>query len=315
MKLCNRAACCAALVVTSGMVLADGFRGHHGGPHIDQNELNLEIETFNIGDSKSIGGDAVMSATGIRLESEYEMKNGISFAFGYELWRYNWSSTLNMPFAPGTTATPWSEFTTYQFGMAYEHEYSDQWEFNYYIEAETSFEKEMANSNEYELGADFSYEHSKSWTTTINVNYEYLDAEGAELGLDLEIEWNDHATEGWSGEFEISSEFPESMIRYHFNSRLSAAVFYGDGGTNTIRLSDTSPLPGLQGGYLEDEYTTIGFRVDYGIHKGGKLSFNLQQNSNRLLSFQRTGVEEDITYQFEDSVEFFMRYTLEFYPD
>ena len=266
-------------------------------------ESNIEIEYFTTGASKSNIGNAQTSTTGLLLETEYE-NNDISFSFNYERWNYNWTNPGSLPFVSGSARVPWSTFTTLQFGFAYEDEINDKWELNYYIEAESSYEKEKSKSNEYEAGVDFIYEASDEWTFTINANYEYLDAEGAEIGVDLEIEWNHDKKDGWSAEFEISSEFPETSLTYHFTREFSTTLFYNESGTNTIRLSDSSPVIGMQGGYFEDEYNSLGIQVNYEFARESYLSFALQQNSGRIFSFTNsTGGETEITYEFSDVIE------------
>ncbi len=276
-------------------------------------ESDVEIEFFSVGDSKSNIGDAQMGTSGIRVETQYE-KNDKVFSFNYERWNYTWKNPEALAFSSGT-ASPWSTFNTFQFGFAYEQEFANQWELFYYIEAESSFEKETSASREYEAGIDFTYEPSKNWAFTLNTNLEYLDGdpEGVELGVDLEIEWNHKAKEGWSGEFEVSSEFPETTLRYHFNRAFSTAVFYNESGTNTIRLSDSSPIPGMQGGYLEDQYNALGIKLNFEVVPENYLSFSLQQNSGRQLSLtDKTGRVEEVLYDFGDSVEFSIQYSSNF---
>jgi len=264
-------------------------------------DSSIEVEYFSMGDSKSNIGNAQADTSGVLVQTEYE-KNDIVFSFNYERWKYNWTNPENLPFISGT-ATPWSNFTTLQFGIAFEQEINDDWELNYYAEAETSFEKETGGSNEYEVGIDFIFEPSEEWAYTLNVNMEYLDATGGELGVDFEIEWNHDKKEGWSGEFELSSEFPETSLTYHFTREFSTTMFYGEGGTNTIRLSDSSPVTGMQAGYFEDEYTRLGIRLDYEFAVESYLTFSLQQNSDRSFSFiDRTGRAET-SYEFADTSE------------
>ena len=264
-------------------------------------DSSIEVEYFSMGGSKSNIGNAQADTSGVLVQTEYE-KNDIVFSFNYERWKYNWTNPENLPFISGT-ATPWSNFTTLQFGIAFEQEINDDWELNYYAEAETSFEKETGGSNEYEVGIDFIFEPSEEWAYTLNVNMEYLDATGGELGVDFEIEWNHDKKEGWSGEFELSSEFPETSLTYHFTREFSTTMFYGEGGTNTIRLSDSSPVTGMQAGYFEDEYTSLGIRLDYEFAVESYLTFSLQQNSDRSFSFiDRTGRAET-SYEFADTSE------------
>ncbi len=126
------------------------------GGHSDSGvESNIEIEFFSVGDSKSNIGNAQVGTSGVLIEAEYE-KNDLSFSFGFERWNYNWSNSESLPFVSGITSTPWSTFNTLQFGAAYEQEVNDQWELQYYVEAESSFEKERSQSNEYEVGVDFT---------------------------------------------------------------------------------------------------------------------------------------------------------------
>ncbi len=285
-----------------------------GGSHADNDnnaEIEMEIDYFNIGSSKSNTANSEMATSGVMFESQYE-KNNTTFSFGYERWNYRWTNPENLPFGSGVARDPWGPFTTLQFGFAYEQEPRKNWELRYYLEAESSYEKEMSNSYEYEAGIDFNYEPSHNWSYTLNVNLEYLDADGAELGVDFEIEWNHHAKEGWSGEFEISSEFPESLLRYHFTKEFATAVYYGEGGTNTIRLSDNSTLPGLKGAYLEDEYTTFGLRLDYEFAPEQLLSFSLQKNTGRQLSFSGPKGGTEKIYKFDDSTEFLVKYSHSF---
>ncbi len=298
-----------SLLGVPAVVAANG--GGHG--HADAPELEVEIDLFRIGDSISNVGNAQTDASGVRLESQYEINNKI-FSLGFERWNYSWTNPGSLPFTAGTASDPWNTFNTIQLGFAYEHEVSKHLELLYYLEAESSFEKEMDSSREYEAGIDFSYTPSDNWTYTLNVNLESLDAEseGAELGVDLEIEWNHHANEGWSGEFEISSEFPETTLRYHFTKAFSTAAFFSEGGTNTIRLSDSSPVIGMQGGYLEDEYNSIGMKFEYELAHESYFSFSLQQNSDRTLTFtDRAGLTET-TYGFGDSVEMSFQFSQEF---
>ncbi len=280
------------------------------GGHSDSGaETNIEIEFFSIGDSKSNVGNSQVGTSGVLIEAEYE-NNDISFSFGYERWNYNWSNSESLPFVSGIASTPWSTFNTLQFGAAYEQDINDQWELQYYVEAESSFEKETSQSNEYEAGIDFTYEASKEWHFTLNTNYEYLDAEGGELGVDLEIEWNHDSKDGWSGEFEISSEFPETSLTYHFTEGFSTTMFYNESGTNTIRLSDSSPVTGMQGGYLEDEYNSLGIQLDYELVPESSLSFSIQKNTGRRLSFtDSAGGEGESIYKFGDTNEISMKYS------
>jgi len=265
-------------------------------------DSSIDIEYFNMDDSKSNIGNAQVGTSGVLVQTEYEI-NDIVLSFNYERWKYSWKNPENLPFVSGTTATPWNNFNTLQLGIAFEREINDEWELNYYLEAESSFEKETSASNEYEAGIDFIYEPSEEWAYTLNVNLEYLDATGGELGVDLEIEWNHDKKEGWSGEFELSSEFPETSLTYHFTKAFSTTMFYGEGGTSTIRLSDSSPVTGMQGGYFEDEYTSLGARLDYEFAPESYLTFSFQQNSERNFSFvDRTGRIET-AYEFADTVE------------
>ena len=292
---------------TSSVVFADaaGVNRHH---HDGDVESNIEIEYFNAGDSKSKTGNAQVGTSGILIEAEYEQNNMV-FTLGYEQWNYNWTNPENLPFISDTFSDPWSSFTTLQFGFAYEHGINDEWELNYYVEAESSYEKETSGSNEYELGVDFTYEASKAWIFTLNLNYEYLDSEGGELGVDFGIEWNHDTKDGWSGEFEISTEFPETSLTYHFIEELSTTMFYNESGTNTIRLSDSSPVTGMQGGYLEDEYNSIGIQLNYELAEEGYLSFSVQRNMDRQLSFSDSSGGEGSTYKFDDSTELSIMYS------
>ncbi len=283
---------------------------HSSGPAAD-NEGNIEIELFSTSDSKSSIGNTQVGTSGLLVETEYELNNMI-FSFNYERWNYSWSNPENLPFASGITGDPWSTFNTLQFGFAYEQELNNRWEFNYYLEAESSYEKETSGSREYEAGVDFIYEPSKNWTYTFNVNYEYLDAEGGEIGVDVGIEWNHDTKEGWSGEIELSSEFPEMSLRYHFTQAFSTSIFYNESGTNTIRLSDSSPVPGMQGGYFEDEYNSLGVQLDYEFTPKRHLSFRLQQNSGRTFNFLDKSGTVGTVYEFGDSVEAMVKYSHEF---
>ena len=265
-------------------------------------ESSIEVEYFSMGDASSNIGDAQVGASGLLVQTEYETDD-IVFSFNYERWNYNWTNPASLPFVSGTGDAPWSTFNTLQFGLAYEHEINDKWEFNYYVEAESSFEKETSGSNEYEVGIDFVYKASDTWTYILNVNMEYLDATGGELGVDLEIEWNHARKEGWSGEFEISSEFPETSLTYHFTKAISTTMFYGEGGTNTIRLSDSSLVTGMQGGYFEDEYSRFGMRLDYEFAHESYLSFSVQQNTDRSFSFIGKSGKVETSYEFADTVE------------
>ncbi len=267
-------------------------------------ESSIEIEYFSMGGSESNIGNAQVDTSGILIQTEYETNNKV-FSFNYERWNYNWTNPGSLPFVSGIADVPWSTFNTLQFGFAYEQEIKDEWEFNYYIEAESSFEKETSGSNEYEIGVDFIYEPSKEWAYTVNVNLEYLDATGGELGVDFEIEWNHDKKEGWSGEFEISSEFPETSLTYHFTKALSTTILYSEGGTSTIRLSDSSPVTGMQGGYFEDEYQSLGFGVDFEFSRESYVSFMLQKNTRRRFSFVDSSGKEktETTYEFADTIE------------
>ncbi|HHI93797.1 MAG TPA: hypothetical protein ENK04_09870 [Gammaproteobacteria bacterium] len=283
------------------VVLADATDATNAPHHA---ESSIEIEYFRISDSTLNVGNAQVDTSGVLVQSEYETNNMV-FTFNYERWNYNWTNSRDIIFVSDVDSVPWSTFNTLQFGFAYEHEIGDDWEFNYYIEAESSFEKEMSESNEYELGVDFIYEPTKAWAYTLNVNLEYLDATGAELGVDFEIEWNHDKKEGWSGEFEISSEFPETSLTYHFTRKFSTTMFYGEGGTNTIRLSDSSPVAGMQGGYFEDEYNSSGIRLDYEFTYESYLSFSFQQNTRRRFSFVDSSGKEkmETTYGLADTTE------------
>ncbi|MCF6325104.1 MAG: hypothetical protein L3J89_12415 [Gammaproteobacteria bacterium] len=292
---------CIFIFSFPAVVLADATDstgGHHG------NESSIQIDYFSLGDSKSAIGNTQVGAAGMRIEAEYEMSD-VAFSFGFERWKYNWTNPESLPFVSGVTDTPWSTFNTLQFGLAYEQEINDRWELNYYVEAESSYEKETSASREYEAGIDFTYEPSKAWSYTLNVNMEYLDATGGELGVDLEIEWNHDKKEGWSGEFEISSEFPETSLSYHFTRALSTTMFYSENGTNTIRLSDSSPVTGMQGGYFEDEYNSIGMKINYEFLPESYVTVGLQQNSGRRFSFvDSTGNDaSEISYEFSDAIE------------
>jgi len=267
-------------------------------------ESSIDIEYFNMSDSNSKAGNSQVSTSGALIQTEYETNNMV-ISFNYERWKYNWKDFQGVPFVTGTARVPWSTFTTLQLGLAYEQELEGDWEFNYYVEAESSFEKEMRNSNEYEAGIDFIYEPSDAWHYTLNLNLEYLDASGGELGVDFEIEWNHDKKDGWSGEFEISSEFPESSMTYHFTKAHSNTLFYSEGGTNTIRLSNSSPVAGMQGGYFEDGYKSLGLRYDYEFSRESYVSFIFQRNTGRSFSFVDSSGRDDreMGYQFSDTTE------------
>jgi len=294
---------------TSWVAYADvGVNRHHKDNHA---EGSIEIEYFNAGDSKSSTENAKVGTDGILIEAEYETNNMV-FTFGYEKWNYNWKNSEILSFVSNTAADPWSTFTTLQLGFAYEHEINDQWELNYYIEAESSYEKETSGSNEYEMGVDFTYEASKAWIFTLNTNYEYLDAEGGELGVDFGIEWNHDKKEGWSGEFEISTEFPETSLTYHFIEEFSTTIFYNESGTNTIRLSDSTVVTAMQGGYLEDEYNSFGVQFNYELADEGYLSLSIQRNMNRQFSFTDSSGAEASTYKIDDGTELSIMYSYTF---
>ena len=266
-----------------------------------KSESNIEIEYFSVGGSKSNTSNAQAAASGVIVQTEYE-KNDMVFSFNFERWDYKWSNPENLPFISGSTGVPWSSFNTLQFGLAYEQEINNQWEVNYYVEAESSFEKEISNSKEFETGLDVIYDWSENWAYTLNFNLEYLDASETELGMDFEIEWNHDRKDGWSGEFEISSEFPETSLTYHYTPAISTTMFLNESGTSTIRLADSTPVIGMRGGYFEDEYNSIGMKIDYEFAHESYLTFSLQQNTNRRLSFtDRTGIES--SYEFSDSME------------
>lgn len=284
--------------------------GHHRGT--EAAEIEAEISLIGVGDAKSSVGNASVGTAGVIIETEYE-KNNMVYSFNYERWKYNWTNPENLPFISGTTANPWSTFNTLQFGFGYEQELTDHWELVYIVEAESSFEKETSNSNEYELGIDIEYKPSGRWAFVLNGNYEYLDATGGEFGMDLEILWNHHSKEGWSGEIEISSEFPESNLNYHFTRAFSMTLFYGEGGTSTIRLANDTPVTGMQGGYLEDEYQSIGTRFSYELAHESYLSFSIQKNFNRQLTFiDGTGSDVETNYSFEDAIGATLSYELQF---
>ncbi len=294
---------------TSHIIYADtGANRHHLTGHA---ESKVEVKYFNAGNSTFDSGSSSVNTSGVLLEAEYE-SNDMVFSFGYENWNYQWTTPETLPFVNSTGRKPWTTFTTFQLGFSYEHEISEQWEFNYYVEAESSYERESSNSNEYEVGVDFSYEASDAWVFTVNLNYEYLDAEGGELGADFGIEWNHDKKEGWSGEFEISSEFPETSITYHFIKEFSTTLFYNESGTNTIRLSDDSPVIDMQAGYFEDEYNSIGLQFSYELAQAGKLSLLIQRNMNRTLNFADSSGENNPTYKFDDVTELSIKYSYTF---
>ena len=121
---------------------------------------SVEIEYFSIGNSKSNVGNAQVGTSGVLVQTEYE-KDDMVFSFNLERWNYNWKNPESLPFVSGLAGAPWSTFNTLQFGFVYEQEMDELWEFNYYVEAESSFEKETSGSNEYEVGVDVIYEPSK----------------------------------------------------------------------------------------------------------------------------------------------------------
>ena len=278
-------------------VLADATDGGDD----DEIEASIEMDLVTIGNAQSQAGNAAVGASGLLLEAEYEGES-IAFSLGLERWQYDWTNPENLPFISGTTTAPWSTFNTLQFGVAYETEgFDERWEFSYYAEAESSFEKEMSASYEYELGVDVNYELSESWHVSFVPNFEYLDAEGGEFGMDIEIEWNHDKKDGWSGEYELSTEFPETSMSYHFTPAFSTTLFLSESGTSTIRLSDSSPVIGMAGGYLEDEIQTIGARLSYEAANESYLSFSIQQNMQRQLTFiDARGVES--AYSLGDSL-------------
>ena len=285
-----------------------------GGVHADDGgELNVEIEYFNTSSSKSTIGNTEAQSSGLRFETEYE-KNNIAYSFAYERWSYDWTNPENFPIDSGGSA-PWDTFGSLQFGFEYEHGIGDDWELTYYAEAESSYEKERGRSNEYELGVGINYELSDAWHYTLSLNVEYLDATSEmEVGGEVEIEWNHDSRDGWSGEFEISDEFPESNVDYHFTEDFSTSFFYYEGGTNTMRLSDGSPVEGMQGGYIEDEYRSLGIGFNYEYADHSYVSFSVQQNFDRSMSFvDSTGLEatETIVY-FDDSPEVSLRISYTF---
>jgi len=262
----------------------DSSRGHHG------NETNIQIDYISLGDSKSSIGSAQVGTTGVRIESEYEM-DGVTFLFGYERWKYDWTNPESLPFISEMGRAPWSTFNTLQFGFAYEQEINDTWELNYYVEAESSFEKETSASREYETGVDITYEPSAEWSFTLNINLEYLDATGSEIGADVEVEWRHDSKDGWSAELEIGGDLPETTLTYHFFPTISASMFYNERGTSLIRLSDSSPVTGSQGGYLEDEYASFGLQLNYEFAYESYLTFSVQQNTGRSFTIvDRLGV-------------------------
>lgn len=296
--------------VFPAVVFADATDGrdHHGA---SDTETNVEIEYVSVGDSRSSVGDSTVKTSGILLEAEYE-NNNVGFTLGLERWNYQWTNPENLPFINDTNTTPWSTFNTVQLGFSYEQEINKQWELGYYVEAESSFEKQTSGSNEYEIGLDIEYELSDSWNFTLNTNYEYLDADGGEFGMDIEVTWNHHSKEGWSGEFEISSEFPESSLTYHFSKAFSTTMFYNDSGTSTIRLADNSPVIGMQGGYLEDEYQSIGTRFSYEWGHESYISLSVQRNFNRQMAFLDKTGKVETNYNFEDTFGMSLITSIEF---
>jgi len=275
---------------------------HHSARHI---ETNISAEFITIGDSKLDNGNAQVGTSGIVIEGEYE-KNEISITYGYEQWDYNWINSEALPFISGANSVPWSTFNVFQFGIGYEQEKKDKWELHYYVDVESSFEKEMSGSREYEMGIDFTYAPTLEWSYTFSISSEYQDAPGGELELGggLEIEWNHDKKDGWSGEAELDFEFPEINMSYHFARQVSTTLFYNEGGTNAVRLSDNSPVAGMQGGYVEDSYKGFGARFRYEFSHESYVSFSLQKNTGRTLTFADSlGNETGATYSFEDTVQ------------
>ncbi len=300
---------CSEITSAHGVHDREGHRGEHDDD--DSEELTVEVDYFNIGSSRYSTGIAEMEASGARIETEREIDR-ITLSLNYERWQYSWKNSGYLPFMTGSGPGPWTAFNTFQFGIEYEHDIRNRWKILYYAEAESSFEEEMSNANEYEIGVDFIFEQSGKLTYMLNVNWEYLDAEGSELGVDMEIEWNSHVEKGWSVDFEISSEFPESSISYHFSDAISAAIFYTEGGTNTIRLSNKSPVMDMQRGYMEDEYIGIGFRLAFELGDENHLSFSVQQNSEREISFIDSSGSIRRSYRFSNAYEFGLRFTYDF---
>jgi len=276
---------------------------HHSTRHV---ETNISAEFFTIGDSKLNNGNAQVGTSGVVIEGEYE-KNEMFISYGYEQWNYNWANSEAAPFISGTNRVPWSTFNVLQFGIGYEQE-KGNWELSYFFDVESSFEKEMSGSSEYEIGANFSYEPSLEWSYTFSISAEYQDAPGGELELGggLEIEWNHDKKDGWSGEVELEDEFPEISMSYHFIRQISTTLFYNEGGTNAVRLSDTSPVAvaGMQGGYVEDSYKGFGARLRYEFSHESYVLFSLQKNTGRTLTVEDgLGNETGATYRFEDTVQ------------
>ena len=286
-----------------------GGHGAHAGPEVP--ERNVGIEVIGVGDTRSVLGNASVRTTGVLIETEYE-RNYKVFSLNFERWQYDWTNPQNLPFVSGTAADPWKNFYTVQLGFEYEQEINRKLELYYYIEAESTFEREMSNSNEYEIGMDFEYEANKDWTFVLNFNYEYLDSEGGELGMDMEIEWKPHNQKGWSGVFEVSSEFPESSLTYHFNKSFSTSFFLGEGGSNTVRLSDTSPVTGMQGGYLEDEFRRAGVRFSYHWGHESYLSFSIENNFDRQMTFVDKSGNIEVDYAFKDVMGASLYFSYEF---
>lgn len=276
---------------------------HHSARHV---ETNISAEIFAIGDSKLNNGNTQVGTSGVAIEGEYE-KNEMSISYGYEQWNYNWANSEAAPFISGTNRVPWSTFNVLQFGIGYEQEKGD-WELNYFFDVESSFEKEMSGSREYEMGVDITYEPSLEWSYTFSISSEYQDAPGGELelGVGLEIEWNHDKKDGWSGEAELDDEFPEINMSYHFTRQVSTTLFYNEGGTNAVRLSDNSPVAvaGMQGGYVEDSYKEFGAGIRFEFSHESYVSFSLQKITGRAITFEDgLGNETGSTYRFEDAVQ------------
>ncbi len=275
---------------------------HHSARHV---ETNVSAELFTIGNSKLNNGNAQVGTSGVVIEGEYE-KNEMSISYGYEQWNYNWANSEAAPFISGTNLVPWSTFNVFQLGVGYEKDISDDWEVNYFFDVESSFEKEMSGSRDYEMGVDLTYATSLEWSYTFSISSEYQDSPGGELefGASLEIEWNHDKKDGWSGEAEFDGELPEISMSYHFTRQVSTTLFYNEGGTSAVRLSDTSPVAGMQGGYVEDSYKVSGAGLRYEFSHESYVSFSLQKNTGRVLAFDNgLGNEIGAKYSLEDTVQ------------
>jgi len=274
-------------------------------------EGSIETRLFNIGDSKSKLGSAQVGTTGVMIDGEYKT-NHLIFSAGIERLTYSWKNPSTLPFSSGMSGDPWASFNVLKLGFAYEHYIDKQWEYTYYIETESSYEEQISRSYRSEAGIKFLYEPTKTWAYTLVLNLENTDAEGADVGYDIEIEWNGDTREGWSAKLQVSTQFPESMLSYHFTRSFTTSIFYLEGGTNLVRLSDTSPVPGFQGGYVEDQYTAFGILLDYEMKRNSNISLAIQTNSGREFTFLDKNGDNKTKYKFDNSSEISIQYSQEF---